>query len=555
MATFLDVRDLSVDFRTRNGVVHAVRHVSFTLEKGRTLGIVGESGSGKSVTSYSLLRILDAAGVIAGGGISFDGVDIAAASERAMRDIRGREISMIFQNPRAALDPIRKVGHQIEDVLRQHVQADASNAYEKAIDALKAVRINNPQERYHAYPFELSGGMCQRVVIALALACRPQLLIADEPTTGLDVTTQKAVMDLVAELTRARGMAMILITHDLGLAAAYCDHLIVMKDGEVVESAPAQELFRHPRHAYTRRLLRATPHGSASVRDLLPEDAAPPPAAPPPPAAKAPAEPLLVVRNLVKEYPLKSARSGVFRAVDGISFSVGRGESVGLVGESGCGKSTTSAMIMRLADPTSGSILFDGADVGAVPAAQFARSPWRGRLQMVFQDATDSLNPRFTARRAIADPLLRLGARGDGAAMPKAAMAARVEELAALCGLPAHLLDRFPHQLSGGQKARVGIARAIAVSPDLLVLDEPTAALDVSVQAVVLNLLVDLKEKLGMSYLFVSHDLAVVRLLCDRVIVMQSGRIIEEGDCATVLGAPRQDYTRALLAAIPHPPF
>ncbi|MFG1478400.1 ABC transporter ATP-binding protein [Xanthobacter sp. V4C-4] len=576
MTAFVDVRDLSVDFHTRNGVVHAVRNVSFTLEKGRTLGIVGESGSGKSVTSYALMRILDAAGVIAGGDIGFDGLDIASASERTMRDLRGREISMIFQNPRAALNPIRKVGHQIEDVLRQHVQADRSNARQKAIEALADVRINTPAERYHSYPFELSGGMCQRVVIALALACRPQLLIADEPTTGLDVTTQKAVMDLVAELTRERGMAMILITHDLGLAAAYCDDLIVMKDGEVVESAPAAELFRNPRHAYTRKLLKATPRASASVRDLLPEDAAPSPAlapdfapalapalapapAPAPASSASPAPaaapaPLLEVTGLVKEYPLKSARGGVFRAVGGISFTVGRGESVGLVGESGCGKSTTSAMVMRLTDPSSGTIRFDGVDVGAIPAAKFARSPYRGRLQMVFQDATDSLNPRFTARRSIADPLLRLGAR-DGGVRRGVALHARVEELAALCGLPPHLLDRFPHQLSGGQKARVGIARAIAVSPDLLVLDEPTAALDVSVQAVVLNLLVDLKEKLGMSYLFVSHDLAVVKLLCDRVIVMKAGEIVEQGPCAQVLGAPAHAYTRALLAAIPHPPL
>ncbi len=556
MTAFVDVRNLSVDFKTRNGVVHAVRDVSFTLDKGRTLGIVGESGSGKSVTSYSLMRILDAAGVIAGGAITFEGMDIGSASERAMRDIRGREISMIFQNPRAALNPIRKVGHQIEDVLRQHVQADAHNAREKAVEVLKQVRINNPEERYHSYPFELSGGMCQRIVIALALACKPQLLIADEPTTGLDVTTQKAVMDLVAELTRARGMAMILITHDLGLAATYCDHLIVMKSGEVVESAPALELFRNPQHAYTKKLLRATPHGTESVRDLLPEDMRPAePAAPElEPAAVKDRTPLLEVRNLVKEYPLKSARGGVFRAVGGISFTVGRGESVGLVGESGCGKSTTSSMVMRLLDPTSGTIRFDGTDIGEIPAGAFARSPYRGRLQMVFQDATDSLNPRFSARRSIADPLLQLGLKG-GERLSGSRLDARVEELATLCGLPHHLLDRFPHQLSGGQKARVGIARAIAVSPDLLVLDEPTAALDVSVQAVVLNLLVDLKEKLGMSYLFVSHDLAVVKLLCERVIVMKGGEIVEQGNCAKILEAPEHDYTKALLAAIPHPPI
>ncbi len=555
----VEVAGLSVDFATRNGTVHAVRDVSFTLPKGKTLGIVGESGSGKSVTSFTLMRILDKAGMIAGGSISFSGIDIGAASEAQMRDIRGREMSMVFQNPRAALNPIRKVGHQIEDVLLHHVQATRQTAKAKAIEVLRQVRINNPEERYHAYPFELSGGMCQRIVIALALACKPQLLIADEPTTGLDVTTQKAVMDLMAELTRERNMATILITHDLGLAAAYCDHLIVMKDGEVVEAAPAEALFRNPQHPYTRKLIRATPHGSGTIRDLLPEGVRT--AEPEPVQADAAEPPILVVESLVKEYPMKSAAGGwfrkapadapkVFRAVAGISFTVGRGESVGLVGESGCGKSTTSSMVMRLLDATEGTIRFDGVDIGAIPAGDFAKSPHRPRLQMVFQDPTDCLNPRFTARRSIADPLMRMAADRSGAAI-----AARVEELADLVGLPRHLLDRFPHQLSGGQKARVGIARAIAVDPALLVLDEPTAALDVSVQAVVLNLLVDLKAKLGMSYLFVSHDLSVVRLLCDRVIVMQAGQILEQGDCETVLSAPSHPYTRQLLEAIPHPPF
>ena len=555
----VEVAGLSVDFATRNGTVHAVRDVSFTLPKGKTLGIVGESGSGKSVTSFTLMRILDKAGMIAGGSISFSGIDIGAASEAQMRDIRGREMSMVFQNPRAALNPIRKVGHQIEDVLLHHVQATRQTAKAKAIEVLRQVRINNPEERYHAYPFELSGGMCQRIVIALALACKPQLLIADEPTTGLDVTTQKAVMDLMAELTRERNMATILITHDLGLAAAYCDHLIVMKDGEVVEAAPAEALFRNPQHPYTRKLIRATPHGSGTIRDLLPEGVRT--AEPEPVQADAAEPPILVVESLVKEYPMKSAAGGwfrkapadapkVFRAVAGISFTVGRGESVGLVGESGCGKSTTSSMVMRLLDATEGTIRFDGVDIGAIPAGDFAKSPHRPRLQMVFQDPTDCLNPRFTARRSIADPLMRMAADRSGAAI-----AARVEELADLVGLPRHLLDRFPHQLSGGQKARVGIARAIAVDPALLVLDEPTAALDVSVQAVVLNLLVDLKAKLGMSYLFVSHDLSVVRLLCDRVIVMQAGQILEQGDCETVLSAPSHPYTRQLLEAPPPPPF
>ncbi len=559
----LDIRDLTVEFATRRGTVRAVRHVNFSLAKGETLAIVGESGSGKSVTSYAAMRILDRAGRIAEGAVSFSGLDLRAAPEATMRDLRGREISMIFQNPRAALNPIRKIGKQIEDALLQHAQVDRAAAAGKAVAMLEQVRIARPRERYHAYPFELSGGMCQRVVIALALACRPQLLIADEPTTGLDVTTQKAVMDLLVELTRERGMSTILITHDLGLAAAYCDRVVVMEKGEVVESAGSETIFRHPEHPYTRKLMHATPRPGVTLRALLPEGSGEPRPAP----ASAPdvdRQPLLTVENLVKDYPRQGARGALsklwrsepvpesdsFRAVDGISFSIGRGESVGLVGESGCGKSTTSSLLMRLIDQTSGSIVFDGENIGDIPARRFAKMPLRRRIQMVFQDATDSLNPRYTAARAIADPILRLGNLSG-----RDAVRARCEELAGQVGLPLDLLDRFPHQLSGGQKARVGIARAIALKPDLVILDEPTAALDVSVQAVVLNLLQDLKDSLGMSYLFVSHDLNVVRLLCDRVIVMQAGKIVEQGPSKRIMVSPATDYTRELLAAIPHPPL
>ncbi len=579
----LDVHDLTVEFSTRRGIVKAVQHVDISVAKGETLGIVGESGSGKSVTSYAVMRILDRAGRIADGSVMFSGIDVKAASESQMRDLRGREISMIFQNPRAALNPIRKVGDQIEDVLRQHVQTSSNDRGEKAIEALEQVKIARPRERYHAYPFELSGGMCQRVVIALALACNPQLLIADEPTTGLDVTTQKAVMDLVVELTKRRNMSTILITHDLGLAAAYCDRVVVMEKGRVVETAKSADIFAKPEHAYTRKLMRATPRLGVSLRDLLPEEegasvmAELDPAIHPAsrdsslamdprvkPGGDEDAKPLLTVEKLVKEYPRQGAsavlsklfsrkppvEADIFRAVDGISFTVGHGESVGLVGESGCGKSTTSMMVMRLLDQTSGRILFDGDEIGAILPNAFARLPLRKSIQMVFQDPTDSLNPRFTAARAIADPILQLGdIKG------RDALRARCEELAGLVGLPVNLLDRFPHQLSGGQKARVGIARAIALHPKLVILDEPTAALDVSVQAVVLNLLQDLKASMGMSYLFVSHDLNVVRLLCDRVIVMRSGRIVEQGSSEQVLGDPRDAYTKELLTAIPHPPL
>ena len=584
----LDVQNLTVEFTTRRGIVKAVQHVDISVAKGETLAIVGESGSGKSVTSYAVMRILDRAGKIAEGSVMFSGIDVKAASEKEMRDLRGREVSMIFQNPRAALNPIRKVGDQIEDVLRTHVQqAQVADQGEKAIEALEQVKIARPRERYHAYPFELSGGMCQRVVIALALACNPQLLIADEPTTGLDVTTQKAVMDLIVELTKRRSMSTILITHDLGLAAAYCDRVVVMEKGRVVETANAADIFANPQHPYTRKLMRATPRIGVSLRDLLPEEEGASPttsvmAGLDPaihhasqdssqsmdhrvkPGGDEPPKPLLLVEKLVKEYPRQGATAllgklfgrkppvepEAFRAVDGISFSIAHGESLGLVGESGCGKSTTSMMVMRLLDQTSGRIQFDGEEIGSIMPSAFARLPLRSRIQMVFQDPTDSLNPRFTAARAIADPILQLGdIRG------RDALRARCEELAAMVGLPVNLLDRFPHQLSGGQKARVGIARAIALHPKLVILDEPTAALDVSVQAVVLNLLEDLKQRLGMSYLFVSHDLNVVRLLCDRVIVMRTGRIVEEGSSEQVLGDPRDDYTKELLTAIPHPPL
>jgi peptide/nickel transport system ATP-binding protein len=419
-------------------------------------------------------------------------------------------------------------------------------------------------------------------------------LIADEPTTGLDVTTQKAVMDLIVELTKRKAMSTILITHDLGLAAAYCDRVVVMEKGRVVETAKAADIFANPQHPYTKKLMRATPRLGVSLRDLLPEEetlasprvrgeadaqsvageggspstvlaeTAPHPNPLPAKDGEREKTPLLLIEKLVKEYPRQGATAtlgklfgrkppvepDVFRAVDGISFSIGHGESVGLVGESGCGKSTTSMMVMRLLDQTSGLIQFDGEDIGAIAPANFARLPQRSRIQMVFQDPTDSLNPRFTAARAIADPIMQLGdIRG------RDALRTRCEELATMVGLPHNLLDRFPHQLSGGQKARVGIARAIALHPKLVILDEPTAALDVSVQAVVLNLLQDLKARLGMSYLFVSHDLNVVRLLCDRVIVMRTGRIVEEGSSERVLSDPQDDYTKELLTAIPHPPL
>jgi len=542
----LDVQRLSVDFNTRKGIVRAIDAVSLSVAKGETLGIVGESGSGKSVTSYAVMKILDRAGKITSGKIIYGGMALQKIPESDMRDIRGREISMIFQNPRAALNPIRKIGQQVADVLIQHNQATRAEARGKAIEMLQAVKIADAEKRFDAYPFELSGGMCQRVVIAIALACKPQLLIADEPTTGLDVTTQKAVMDLIVELTARFNMSTILITHDLGLAAAYCDRLMVMEKGRVVEQNPSTVLFQSPQKDYTKQLLQATPRRDSNVRDLLPKAMLD--KTDPLPESSPPGPPLLTVSHLKKSFG-KPGSENHHLAVRDLSFSIRQGESLGLVGESGCGKSTTSAMVMRLLDTTEGRIEFLGQDIAGIPASQFASHPLRGKLQMVFQDPTDSLNPRWSAERSIEDPL-KLLAKG----LSKAERKARVLELASLVGLPHDLLDRYPHQLSGGQKARVGIARAVALDPQLLILDEPTAALDVSVQAVVLNLLEDLKHHLGMSYLFISHDLNVVRLLCDRIIVMQKGAIVEEGDTRAIMDQPETDYTRSLLAAIPHPP-
>ena len=574
-SNMLRLEHLSVDFKTRQGVIHAVKDISLSLVRGETLGVVGESGSGKSVTSYALMGLLDRAGRVSSGRAVYAGIELLPTNESTMSDIRGREISMIFQNPRAALHPIRTVGHQIADVLLQHNQCTRGQARAKAIEALEHVRIRDPHQRVDAYPFELSGGMCQRVVIAMALACKPRVLIADEPTTGLDVTTQRAVMELVRDLTRDNGMASILITHDLGLAGEYCDRVAIMQKGLIVESGSATQIFQHPQHPYTQKLVQATPHGAQSVRDLLPD--APDTTDEPdelahdrstwsPPAngqalnaaqVAAKAVPILEVIDLKRSFAgkrswidvLSGRAAPLFEAVKGISFEISRGESVGLVGESGCGKSTTSSMIMRLLDASDGAIRFKGHDISLIGRDAFVHHPMRGSLQMVFQDPTDSLNPRFSALDSIADPLKRLMGIRSPSLIDK-----RVTELAQMVGLEEDLLTRLPHQLSGGQKARVGIARAIASEPELLVLDEPTAALDVSVQAIVLNLLADLRVRTGMAYLFVSHDLEVVRLMCDRIVVMRAGEIVEHGPTATVLNHPAHEYTRELLSAAPRPP-
>lgn len=540
----LQIDNLHVSFSTRRGPVEAVRGVSLSLAPGETLGIVGESGSGKSVTGFAVTRLLDTAGRITQGRILFRDREITRMTSVGLREMHGAAMAMIFQNPRGALNPIRAVGLQIADAILAHRKISAEEARLQALDLLRAVQIRDPEARMSAYPHELSGGMCQRVMIAMAISCNPALLIADEPTTGLDVTTQKVVMDLLASIAAARGMATILITHDLGLAARYCRRVVVMEQGKLVEQADALTLFRAPQHPYTRRLVAASPTATSRVEDLASgEDSAllsTLPAAP----RKEPAPgtpPLLEVRDLVKRFD-----NGVV-GLEKFSMVMAAGESVGLVGESGSGKSTTSRMICRLLDQTEGSINFDGQSIGHLPARDFHRAPQRRDIQIVFQDPNESLNPRFTAFDCIAHPLLRLAGMRPGDALRQ-----RVRECAMRVGLPADLLERFPHQLSGGQKARIGIARAIACRPRLLVLDEPTAALDVSVQAVVLQLLDRLRREDGLGFLFVSHDLNVVRMMCQRTIVLRGGLIVEEGESRALFDHPQTDYTRALVEAVPH---
>jgi peptide/nickel transport system ATP-binding protein len=542
----LRIEDLHVTFSTRQGLVEAVRGVTLSLASGEMLGLVGESGSGKSVTGFATTRLLDAAGRVTRGRIVYRGQDITRIPDSDFRVLHGAAMSMIFQNPRAALNPIRAVGLQIADAILSHKRMSKEAASEEALDLLRAVQIRDPETRMSAYPHELSGGMCQRVMIAIAISCNPMLLIADEPTTGLDVTTQKVVMDLLAGIAAARGMATILITHDLGLAAQYCQRVVVMEKGLLVEEAPPETLFRQPQHAYTKRLVAASPTASSRIEDLVTDEErgaylAVLATCKPQPEASAGTPPLLDVKNLAKRYDQGPP------ALSNFSMTMKAGESVGLVGESGSGKTTTSRMICRLIDPSEGEILFDGESIGHLPAREFHRSPHRKDIQIVFQDPNESLNPRFTAFDCIAHPLLRLSGMRPGSALRQ-----RVEECAMRVGLPLELLSRFPHQLSGGQKARVGIARAVACRPRLLILDEPTAALDVSVQAVVLQLLDRLRREDNLALLFVSHDLNVVRMMCDRTIVLRNGSIVEAGESRALFDNPKTEYTRALVEAVPH---
>ncbi|GAK43005.1 ABC transporters ATP-binding protein [Paenibacillus sp. TCA20] len=535
METILQVHNLQVSFRSQEREFDAVKGISFDVKKGETLGIVGESGSGKSVTARSIMRLLPSPpSRMKDGEILFLGQNLAHKSEKEMESIRGRDIGMIFQDPMTSLNPTIRIGKQIAESLIKHRNMSKKEAKQEAIEMLKLVGIREVEARYNQYPHEFSGGMRQRAMIAIALACRPSLLIADEPTTALDVTIQAQILNVMKHMQEKFGTSIILITHDLGVVAGMCDRVVVMKDGEIVEKGTTAEIFEQAEHPYTLKLLNALPR--------LDEKKKPKPA----PQIITPFrnEPLLEVNGLKQYFDLGKGK--VVRAVDDISFYVKPGETLGVVGESGSGKSTTGRAILRLHEPTAGEVLYQGMPVNRLKAKEMKMM--RRHMQMIFQDPYASLNPRFKIVDIIGEAMDVHGLSGSKEARKK-----RVEELLDMVGLDPAFADRYPHEFSGGQRQRIGIARALAVEPKFIVCDEPLSALDVSIQSQVVKLLEELQHKLGLTYLFIAHDLSMVKHISDRVAVMYAGKIVELAESEQLYSNPQHEYTKSLLAAIPVP--
>jgi peptide/nickel transport system ATP-binding protein len=532
----LSVRDLAVSFEGEDGVTRAVDGVSLDVAPGEILALVGESGCGKSVTALSLMGLLGAPNAVTTGSARYGDSELIGASDDDLRRLRGEELAMVFQDPLSSLNPVLRVGDQIAEQILAHRDVSRADARARAVELLDRVGIPQPEQRVDGYPHELSGGMRQRVMIAMALSCDPRILIADEPTTALDVTVQAQILDLIRELRAETGAGVLLITHDFGVVAELADRVAVMDAGRIVEQGTVEDVFERPQDAHTRRLLAAVPRldGPLHVR---------------PPVVAADDGPILVLDNLEVAFPVRGGRlrrggPEPVRAVDGVTLSIDPGETVGLVGESGCGKSTLARAAVRLLDPTGGSVSFAGRDI--TRAKRRALDPLRAELQIVFQDPYGSLNPRKKARDIVGLPLRLNG-------VSKVDTAQRVDALLERVGLePAHA-DRWPHEFSGGQRQRIGIARALALNPRLVVLDEPVSALDVSVQAQIVELLDDLQRELGLSYLFISHDLSVVRQVSDRVAVMQAGKLVEIGPVAELYARPAHPYTAELLRAVPVP--
>jgi peptide/nickel transport system ATP-binding protein len=596
----LSVTGLEVRFLAGGAWHPVVEDVGFHIAAGETLGLVGESGCGKTVSSLAVMGLIPSAnGRITAGSVLFEGRDLLTINAEELRQVRGDRMAMIFQEPMTSLNPAFTVGRQISLAVRSHRQVSKAQARTRAIEVLDRVGIPDARHRLDDYPHTFSGGMRQRAMIAMALACEPSLLIADEPTTALDVTVQAQILELLRSLKDETGMGMLFVTHDLGVVADICDRVAVMYAGQLVEQAPTDQLFVRPRHPYTEGLLASMPQWSAPGQRLTVIPGRVPPAgrmpggcrfrsrcsyaeaeckeevtlvaagadrsvrcvrheelslrgapdqmaeADPTPAIRH--EPLLVVKDLRKEFPVTSALlrrvRGHIKAVDGIDLTVGVGETVGLVGESGSGKSTVARLVLRLIEPTGGAVLVDGQDLAALRGQALRQA--RGEMQMVFQDPYSSLDPRSTIEKSVGEPLaIHLGARGSG-------LAQRVAELLALVGINPQLAGRLPHEFSGGQRQRIAVARALALKPKLLVCDEPVSALDVSTQSQVINLLADLQDQLGLAYLFIAHDLSVVRHLSHRIAVMYLGRIVEIGPAEDVYQRPTHPYTEALLSAIP----
>ncbi|MEV6364856.1 ABC transporter ATP-binding protein [Nocardia asteroides] len=543
----LEIRDLDVCFTTEGKRVPAVREVNLTVFPGQTVAIVGESGSGKSTTAHAIIDLLPGTGQVTGGQILFDGKDLTQATAKEIVAVRGNGIGLVPQDPMSNLNPVWKIGFQIRETLAANGIATGDAARKRAVELLAEAGMSDAERRVNQYPHEFSGGMRQRALIAIGLSCRPKLLIADEPTSALDVTVQRQILGHLEQLTSELGTAVLLITHDLGLAAERAEHLVVMYRGRVVESGPALQILRDPQHAYTKKLVSSAPslaaqrmssaRQRAAVRAQAVEVAE---------AESAAGETLLDVRNLSKAFKIRGKRpwqSSDFAAVDDVSFTVARGTTTAIVGESGSGKSTIAQMVLGLLEPTSGTVAFDGRDVATLDAkGAFA---FRRRVQPIFQNPYGSLDPMYSIFRTIEEPL-RVHKIGTGAERESV-----VRDLLDKVSLPSSVLRRYPNELSGGQRQRVAIARALALAPELVVCDEAVSALDVLVQAQILTLLNDLQAELGLTYLFITHDLAVVRQIADNVLVMRAGRVVEAATTDEVFATPRQDYTRALLEAIP----
>ncbi|GAA4432528.1 ABC transporter ATP-binding protein [Bremerella cremea] len=593
--TLLKVDNLQTYFHGEE-TVKAVDGISFSLDEGETLGIVGESGSGKSVTSLSIMQLLSRNAKIEGGTISFLGTDLVRLPDPAMRKIRGKDISMIFQEPMTSLNPVFTVGSQVMEAIQLHQQVSKKEAREKTIQLFDEVGIPEPHKRVDYYPHQMSGGQKQRVMIAMALSCNPKLLIADEPTTALDVTIQAQILDILRRLRDSRGMSILFITHDLGVIAEIADHVLVMYRGNIVEHGDIHQIFENPKHPYTKGLLACRPRLDTKFRRLptvsdfmdskqtptgieITEKEMTPEKFDqlmvtgrgrllhPKPQLEAIGHkwrddvysadtkcvpdnenPLLSVRDLKVHFPIRkgifSRVQGHVKAVDGVSFDVYRGQTLGLVGESGCGKTTTGRAILRLIEPTSGTVEFEGIDVRSLRGK--ALREMRKKIQIIFQDPYGSLNPRMTIESAVCEPMVIQGIGGS-----KKDQRDRAAYLMNEVGMNPDHLRRYPHEFSGGQRQRICIARALAVEPDFLVCDESVSALDVSVQAQVLNLLKDLQEKLGLTYIFISHDLSVVKFMADMMAVMNAGEIVEFGPAEDIYANPKEEYTRKLINATP----